>query len=432
MTTLEPRLFHFLWTAGLLALFALGCGDDDGTEPSVDMGMDVTPEVAPDLPVETGIRAVFAPSADPMDYGTVPFPDDLYLSETGGVALGAFPGMFRSRYEEPMRTSLAQLNGFSVVSTVFVPIDGDIDPMSLPQTTGETLAADASVYLVSADSGAADAFERIEAEVDWVAPDRYIAVRPVAPLAPGQRYAAVVTRRVMADGAPLLPSETFASLRDADAAPEDAILAEAYERYRPVLDNVEDDVGQIASLAVFTTQNGTQGLVDVRAQVQDLTPEVAITEVLEGDALDARLGVPAENLPGRGLEGGIAHDAIAAMVNGTFEAPNYMDETVNVHGPFERDESGAFIAKRMDTVPFTLTLPVGDDLSPPVAIVQHGITQERSNALAIANTLARAGYATVAIDAPFHGLRASGSGVDEVHEFTDEETPDGFGDLGGT
>ncbi|WP_287818205.1 VolA/Pla-1 family phospholipase, partial [Idiomarina sp.] len=50
----------------------------------------------------------------------------------------------------------------------------------------------------------------------------------------------------------------------------------------------------------------------------------------------------------------------------------------------------------------------------PVVIFQHGITQDKSNAAAIAGTLAVAGYATVAIDHPLHGER--GFDIDEDGE----------------
>ena len=42
----------------------------------------------------------------------------------------------------------------------------------------------------------------------------------------------------------------------------------------------------------------------------------------------------------------------------------------------------------------------------PVVFFHHGLGQSRRDAAAIANTIAKAGYATLAIDAPFHGLRS--------------------------
>jgi Pla-1/cef family extracellular lipase len=54
----------------------------------------------------------------------------------------------------------------------------------------------------------------------------------------------------------------------------------------------------------------------------------------------------------------------------------------------------------------------------PVVIFQHGITQDKQNAAAIAGSLAAAGFATVAIDHPLHGDRGfdlNNDGTDEIN-----------------
>ncbi|WP_020676066.1 alpha/beta fold hydrolase [Geopsychrobacter electrodiphilus] len=67
------------------------------------------------------------------------------------------------------------------------------------------------------------------------------------------------------------------------------------------------------------------------------------------------------------------------------------------------------------TVTFRLTVPTSGTAPYPVVVFQHGITSSKDAALPIANTLAAAGYATLAIDAIYHGERttpgaASGDG----------------------
>lgn len=52
------------------------------------------------------------------------------------------------------------------------------------------------------------------------------------------------------------------------------------------------------------------------------------------------------------------------------------------------------------------TTPKFADGRIPVVLYHHGLGQSRRDAAAIANTIAKAGYATLAIDAPFHGLRS--------------------------
>jgi len=61
----------------------------------------------------------------------------------------------------------------------------------------------------------------------------------------------------------------------------------------------------------------------------------------------------------------------------------------------------------LDKVYFLLTVPAGaiPGSGFPVVVFQHGITSSKFAALPIANTLATAGYATLAIDAPYHGDR---------------------------
>lgn len=62
------------------------------------------------------------------------------------------------------------------------------------------------------------------------------------------------------------------------------------------------------------------------------------------------------------------------------------------------------------TIPVLLTLPntLSGNFKPmsgwPVAIFQHGFTVDRTVALAIADTLASLGFATIAIDVPLHGI----------------------------
>ena len=87
----------------------------------------------------------------------------------------------------------------------------------------------------------------------------------------------------------------------------------------------------------------------------------------------------------------------------------------------------------------------------PVVIFQHGITRNRTDMLAIAPTLAAAGFVTVAIDIPLHGLTDTGSpfyqnqlfmgalaagertfNLDLVNNTTGAAGPDGVTDSSGT
>ncbi len=58
------------------------------------------------------------------------------------------------------------------------------------------------------------------------------------------------------------------------------------------------------------------------------------------------------------------------------------------------------------TIPMIVTVPKGakPDGGWPVVIFQHGITRDRTDIFAVAATYAKAGFVTIAIDLPLHGL----------------------------
>lgn len=68
------------------------------------------------------------------------------------------------------------------------------------------------------------------------------------------------------------------------------------------------------------------------------------------------------------------------------------------------------VERSVETVPMLVTVPnansgqIKPDAGWPVVIFQHGITRDRTDMLALAPSLAAAGFVTVAIDIPLHGL----------------------------
>lgn len=424
----------FRWALVFLASWATSgiaaCGDDDG----------MIPDAGPDGGV-LGTHPTFAPTADPMPFGAVPWPDDLYLDVDGRVALGTYPNEDQTlipEYPQALRESMTHLDGFGLVAPAFFGIEGEIDPSSLPASTADSLLDEASAFMLDVDPGSPTTLERVPARAVWDARARRIVVRPADghPLAPGRLYAAVLTTAIRDSmGMPLDPAPTFARLRDAENRPEDPLEAEIHERYTPVLASLASagtPRETVAALAVFRTQTVTSGLDLAREAVHRVgAPTITIDEVLSDDALDVRLGVPEPYVSGLDAEGGVAHANIRWLIHGSFDAPNFLDAREGVHGRFERAEDG-LIVKRMDRVTFSLALPMNAASAAMRPIVfQHGITAERSDMLGVADVLCAAGYAVIAIDAPYHGLRSQLGDNDVVNRFTGEEGPDGFGDNSG-
>jgi len=72
-------------------------------------------------------------------------------------------------------------------------------------------------------------------------------------------------------------------------------------------------------------------------------------------------------------------------------------------------------------IPLLVTVPVSAKPANgyPVVIFQHGITRDRSDALAIAGAFANAGYVVASIDLPLHGITATAS---PLYQATNEQT----------
>jgi dienelactone hydrolase len=143
--------------------------------------------------------------------------------------------------------------------------------------------------------------------------------------------------------------------------------------------------------------------------------------------MDALFGGPVTTTrPGMPSEGGVRHDHVARVVQGTYPSPNYLSATPGQFGLFDAGPT----VKSIDDVPFMLILPTGTTGPVPVAIFQHGINGDRSTMLLVADDYAARGYATFGIDIPWHGSRAKGA-VDELTNLSGAPGPDGIGDLKG-
>jgi dienelactone hydrolase len=398
-----------------------------------------TPASGPDA--GAGVRARFELVPDPIDFGAVPFPDDLYRAG-GGIALGRFPGETEADPQTvaSLRASLAEIDGFGVTSAVFFEIEGAIDPSSLPASPSASLVEDASAFLVDADPASPTAFQRIPVVARWDPVAQRVSLQPVdgRPLTPGRRYAAVLTSGVRAEGGgALLPSRAFETVRDASSRPSDPLAAEAYDAYAPVLATLARQGisrEQVAALAVFTVQTVGRDFEDARALVYaGSAPRPTIRRVVgAGPALDALLGTPEGDGIGGDAPGGVRHGHIAWVIDGTFPSRELASPAPGVHGAWQRDAGGALVVRRSAEVWFTLVLPQGVDLADvPVVVYQHGLGGQRGDVFAVADALCAAGFAVAAIDIPYHGMRTTGAPDDRRHQYGASEGPDLYGDRVG-
>jgi hypothetical protein len=377
-----------------------------------------------------------------MRFGDIPWPDDLYRDEKGRIRLGQLSQESADNaFLRSLRDSLQDLDGFGAASPIYFYFDGPIDPRSIDPK---------NVFLIDLETGSPESLGTIPTKKNWNI-RKYqnrsifeLAIRPVIehPLRPGHKYAAVVTRALRAyDGSAVGPADLFAAIREAKPADTTGPLAAAYNEYAPVVSllehqkTIEIKRDEIAALAVFTVREIDTDMKAARqiVRAQELPTPSALTLYSGAEALNSRLGTVEPGAVGFTPTGGAPHEHIGWMIHGTFSAPYFLSRTANGVGSFIKDSSGGLQVRMQGEVPFSLWLPNGVSeqrlRNLPVVIFQHGLGAERSDALTVANTLTEAGFAVFAIDAPFHGLRASGAQVDSINRFTGVPQRDGFGDV---
>ncbi|MCS6799101.1 MAG: hypothetical protein NZ898_11320 [Myxococcota bacterium] len=318
----------------------------------------------------------------------MPLPFDLLLDpDTGLVDIPDDEAS--SELERDARRRLRELDGFALSADLHFALTGPVDPATVGDGTVQLYAL-------------GDVPRRLPAEVRLLADRVHVFVRPrELPLEAGARYALLVRDGLLdAEGRPVAPMivgqlmkvaaplqrdgrSALRALSDAEAAR----LEFARARVAPLLDTVGRE-GLVTAWA-FTTMRVVERLEHARSAADRHGTRV-------DPRVDRRLG-PIEALAEFPLAIGSLTE-VEAVLHGSIEAPALLDPTSRALRPENEVE-------RVE-VPFTLALPRrGKDAPVPVAVFNHGIMTERRFVLALADALAREGFAAIAIDLPFHGSR---------------------------
>ena len=196
----------------------------------------------------------------------------------------------------------------------------------------------------------------------------------------------------------------------------------------------------------------------------------SITAPMEAVAIAASVGGSINMVPTGMTTADVNETAPGAadLFVGTLDLPYYLTAPANPNdaaaiSSFWRPEEGEFItglnpvpvATSTQTIPVLMTVPNASSSQTmpangwPVAIFVHGITNDRTFMLTVADTMAGAGFAVIAIDQVMHGitdetsaLSASSAtfendverhfGLDLVNNDSGEPGPDGVVDSSGT
>lgn len=373
--------------------------------------------------------APFVAEFDPAA-GIVPFPDDqLFIGSTDGTL--NIPVNDQTDPASAPLLAVDSLDGFSTVAPITERFSAALDPASV--RAGDTVRL-FRVELVNPflQPHAATPFrvEGIDAELvagkDFTAgvmasdpTGRTLEIQPLRPLEPATAYMVVLTDGIRSsDGQPALPDRDYilaryrGALLDADGHSRFARLDDSQAHQLNLLHH--QVVSQEDAAAAWGLRRGhivlswtflTQSNGAVLKQVADHTQPNSLTLTPSGfSTADFGLAGVADLYTG------------SLQINYYQEAPTLIPTVIlTTHWtgvndtPVTRYNPQPVVRQRL-TIPVLASIPnaASGQLRPldgwPVVIFQHGFGQNRTSLIAIADALAQAGVAAVAIDAPLHGI----------------------------
>jgi hypothetical protein len=430
----------------------------------------------------TPVSGVLTASFDPSN-GVIPTPNNLLLSGTTDLTLNipVAGGEGSTNFGDP-QVALNTLDGWSTTapwSFAFVN-----PPNAATVVPGQSVRW-FEVTLSGPGGGVTGIVRELSAGVDFVtAPQtsdstgRSFAIVPIKPLKQLTSYMALVTNGVRdANGNDATPSQTYFLTKRTSplcvgGVSQDPLLpastACALEPLRQLTGSqlaAAAGAGVNRDSVVLSWVATTQSITPVLQAVRSISQPGAVTVAPSG------LNTSIAGLP-----------PVADIFIGTLTVPYYLSapSAANPTAPlntFWRAAPGAYVppfnafglnptsrnitvanpipvATGNETIPVLMTVPnaASGRTKPaagwPVVIYQHGITRDRSDALAISATMAAQGFVVLAIDLPLHGLPASNPlaignspfgavarertfGVDYINNTTGAPTPDGVADSSG-
>lgn len=426
------------------------------------------------------VTGIVTANFDPTN-GVVPFPTNLLLSGTTDLTLN-IPVEDPNDFSNP-RVAMNALDGFSTVAPWTTSFSEPLDPSSVQPGRSVQVF---EVGLASPGGAVTGVERRLRPGRDFTAAlagPSTLAVVPLQPLDPLTTYMVVLTDALNdTDGNDVTPSQTYFlakrtdPLVDESGSSTEPLLPDSTARaLEPLRQLVNSQEAAAASMGTSrerivlswtaTTQSTTQVLGALRSVIEPANSVVAPAGVdtsvagLQGlaDIHIGRMDIPYY------LDSPSADNPDPTQILNTFweaEPGGYVppfdgfgldpaSTNVTFYNPFPQVES-------VESIPVLVTVPNASsgrsrpESGWPVVIFQHGITRSRQDALAVADTLALAGFAVVAIDLPLHGITDPSSmlyagnapgplsatertfDVDLVNNETSAPGPDGDIDASGT
>ena len=423
-----------LLTLGSFALLLSACGTEDGGPATIST-------VAPPAPSSV-MEALFEPSSDPAVPSIVPAPNNAAFAGSTDGTLN-----LKDAYGNPYTDiSLPQgamnaLDGFSTVAPMTTSFAEALDSASIA----------AAVHVYDGSTGAELSFGQDYVAIPNPTDAKILVIKPIKPLKGATNYLVVVTSDLQsATGKPAAASKIFTLMKSPVPLANTAGVSQipgVPDANAVALEGLRQTVKP--ALDVAQAHGITKDKVAVAWSFKTQTLGKVLKAIQAASAADpyasnaTNLGAVATAIPAATFAAGVglpisAYSNLGSVVTGAVQLPYYLDEysaaNPNPLAPltsvFQMDAAtGLPVVKSVQNVNYLLTIP--NTAGPwKVAIFQHGFTVDKTAIFGIANTLASAGYATIAIDAVLHGDRTFG--LDLVNNTTGAPGSDTYADASGT
>ena len=454
-----------LWLPILgISLLLSACGKEDGGPGTIST-------TAPALPGVNAVEALYAPSSDPAVPSILPVPNNAAFGTDGTLNL-------KDEYGNPItdiglpQGAMNTLDGFSTVGPMTTSFAEEIDATTVAQAVAvfDTYTATPTQLTFGQDYIALPSPTNA----------KVLVIKPLRPLRPSTNYLVVVTNALKGtSGKPTTASKIFTLMKSSVPLVNTAGISQVpgvddtsaasleglRQTVKPALDTAAAfGIAKKDIVVAWSFKTQTLGKVLAKIQADSATDPYAsnatnfLTAATTPSAATGGLGtvdfytfatqitVASGNTALRDsyTASPTSFDTIGSVVIGAVKLPYYLDaattaqDTAPLTTTFQVDSYGTPTIKSVQTVPFLMTIPKG--AAPvalgskwPVVIFQHGFTVDKSVMFGIANTLSKAGFAVIAIDAVLHGDRTFNVDfvTEDAYANTTALVPDGTADSSG-
>ena len=348
------------------------------------------------------------PVFDPAS-GNIPMPNDLALGLVEGTINIANPS------GNPVIAAINELDGASTSNPLIATFGMELDPASL--IVGDTIR----IFEVTKSGPAVTGIIREVSAAEIIVKvigGNTLAIIPFPPFKESASYEVVLTTGIKDTAGAAAKASTIYNLAKS-AVPLTGGDYEQLELVRQHINNLEliaKNAGieptSIVQSWVFSTQSTTAVLSAVAA---DATANTLIMAPANG--MNTSHVAPAIDYAG------LAFTGAADIRIGTLDIPYYL-EAPSAQNPIApltgywkgmggvslTRENTTPVATQTLTVPVMMTVPNASSgqTKPlngwPIVMYQHGITRYRSDMLIYADSLAKSGFAVIAMDLPLHGV----------------------------